>query len=612
MGTGVVNAPADDRPDEASEKSSALAEGSGPRPSGQEPEDGEPGKLSEAELQEPDDDPDRETFPRMLTDRYRLERLLAKGGMGRVYVATQLALERTVAIKVLVAPPLMKADFRRRFLLEASVSAKLSHPNIVVVHDYGESPEGDLFMAMELLEGRPLNQVLRDEGPFEPARGVGLTLQVARALRVAHKRGVAHRDLKPGNVFLERRTADDDQVVEVVKVLDFGLVKVFEDGRPSVERDVTQGDMMLGSPRYMSPEQIKCEAVDARSDIYSLGALLFAMVAGRPPFVGSSPIEILTQHLQRDPPSFQEVYEDLGYETPPFQFPPELEQLIRRCMQKRPEDRYQTIDEVISDLKHIQQEIGGTDFSDISASSPRVSDSSSFASARAHSDPGSGPSTPTDSGPFGGPLPIDVVEEGEPAPKSWRPLAAALVAAALLAGAAAFLLGGGDPPNEPNTEEAPSLRVPVTITSEPSGAEVMSGGVSLGATPVTRSMARTPEGARRVFELRLEGFETAQVSHPIDGASVEVHAVLAARPVPADPPDLAEDIETDVEPARDMQSMRPMRMQSTNTDTPTPSMSVSMSMAMSGTETMETDRVERTTMVRDIVVDDRRRVPIVD
>lgn len=290
----------------------------------------------------------------MLGDRYRLERLLAKGGMGRVYVATQLPLGRQVAVKVLATTPLVDGEFRRRFLLEASVCSRITHANVVVVHDYGEH-QGELYMAMELLDGEPLDKEQQRVGPMDPLRIANIGLQVSRGLRAAHREGVAHRDLKPGNVFLLAEGEDNGE--DRIKVLDFGLVKVFEEGRVDVELDVTSEDIMLGSPRYMSPEQIENDPVDARSDIYSFGALLFSLACGRPPFTGRNSMEVLSAHLRDPVPNMAEVLAARPGGAP-HPVSASLQVLVERCLEKKREDRFQSIDEVIAALEVARLALG--------------------------------------------------------------------------------------------------------------------------------------------------------------------------------------------------------------------------------------------------------------
>ncbi len=486
-----------------------------------------------------------EELPRMLGTRYRLERLIAKGGMGRVYEGVQLPLERKVAIKVLVAPPNVSGDFRRRFLLEASVCAKLTHPNIVVLHDYGEGDAGELFMAMELLDGDPLNRVLHREGALHPLRAIEITLAVARALRIAHREGVAHRDLKPGNVFLVKHTTDDNRQVDHVKVLDFGLVKVYEDGRSHVEGDLTEGGTMLGSPRYMSPEQILCEPVDHRADIYSLGILLYAMLVGQPPFNGKSPIDILTQHLQRDPPSFDSV---LAQRKTPLAWTldPGLEAIVRRCLEKQPQDRYQDVDEVIVALKKARGVAMPGDSlewtrSTTTSSFDDVAMSQEFAAMAPEPTP-----TPT-------PSPgATLAAAPEPSDRRrWIPIVALFAIVVVIGAIAGLMVPGPDeaptapaPVAEPpeTAIAAPVTAVEVTVTSEPAGAEVTSGGVLLGETPLTVSLPPTPAGGRRLFELTLDGHRPGRAAEAIAGERVAVHVDLEAipeEPTPTPPPPVA-------------------------------------------------------------------------
>lgn len=498
-----------------------MATGSLDDPGGDDARDDEPSGARSAADESgaiPKAAADDERFPRMLGERYRLEALIAKGGMGKVYRASQLPLEREVAVKLMVAPPAAGGEFRRRFLLEASICARLKHPNIVIVHDYGETELGELYMTMELLDGEPLKELQKREGPLRPLRAIRIALQIARALRAAHGEGVAHRDLKPGNVFVDRQLVDDEHEVDAVKVLDFGLVKVYEGERSDPEEDVTGEDVMLGSPRYMSPEQILCEPVDARSDIYSFGALLFSMLAGRPPFVGQNSMEILSQHLQRPAPPVGEALAELE-DSPEWAVPASLEAVVRRCLAKEVDDRFQSVDELIVALKEVRTELeGGT-----GRFGALVSDS------------GLGP-------------PTDLAAPRAPARRGWVAPVALLAVAAVAVGWA--LTRGSDPEvsqeppagaiepeaeaepepeSEPQAPEAPvETDIPVTVTSEPPGAAVISGGVLLGRTPLTRRLPPTPEGAQRMLELRLEGFEPARANRAITGDSVEIHVALTA------------------------------------------------------------------------------------
>jgi serine/threonine-protein kinase len=276
----------------------------------------------------------------VLLDRVRIERPIARGGMGKVYYGEQVRMKRPCAIKIL--DPRMGAggdiaEFTRRFLLEASIAAKLTHPNVVTIYDYGEIPDGSCFIAMEFLEGKSLSDELKAVGRISPDRAIHIVRQVARALREAHGLGVVHRDMKPGNVYLVRRDDDDD----VAKVLDFGLVK---ENTPEGGQDHTQFGQIMGSPRYMAPEQVQGKHVDARTDIYSVGAMFYAMLTGRPPFDKSSDLAILMAQVSEAPMPISQA-------APDVMLPAGLEAVVMRCLAKDPADRYGSMEDLIAALK---------------------------------------------------------------------------------------------------------------------------------------------------------------------------------------------------------------------------------------------------------------------
>jgi len=229
------------------------------------------------------------------------------------------------------------AEFTRRFLLEASIAAKLTHPNVVTIFDYGETADGSCFIAMEYLEGKSLSDELKAVGRIPADRAIHIVRQVARALREAHALGVVHRDMKPGNVYLVKRDDDDD----VVKVLDFGLVK---DNASSEGQEHTQFGQIMGSPRYMAPEQVQGKHVDARTDVYSVGAMLYAMLAGKPPFDRASELAILMAQVSEMPPPMASVAPDLV-------LPPGLEAVVMKCLAKNPADRFASMEALIHGLK---------------------------------------------------------------------------------------------------------------------------------------------------------------------------------------------------------------------------------------------------------------------
>ncbi len=278
---------------------------------------------------------------RVIQDRYTLSAVVARGGMGKVYKAEQRPLNRVCAVKVLNPNYAGDQDpeFEKRFFLEASIAAKLTHPNTVTVFDYGrtEGDDGFYFMAMEYLEGQTLQRAIREAGSFTEERACHVARQICRALREAHGLGVIHRDLKPANVFLVQHGDESD----FVKVLDFGLVKNVSDSKTE---DLTQTGLFMGSPKYMAPEQIQGQRVDARTDIYALGVILYEMLTGKVPFDRPNSVHILMAHVNEPPP-------DMRVMNPNLAISPELEQLVLSCLAKNPDERPDSMDAVLAALK---------------------------------------------------------------------------------------------------------------------------------------------------------------------------------------------------------------------------------------------------------------------
>ncbi len=279
---------------------------------------------------------------RLINDRFKISALIARGGMGKVYKAEQAPLGRQCALKVLNPNYSGEHDpeFHKRFFLEASISAKLTHPNTVTIFDYGRTDDNIYYMAMELLEGRTLHRALREEGPFTEERATHIARQICRSLREAHSLGVIHRDLKPANVYLIEHGDETD----FVKVLDFGLAKVTEREMRPGSIILTQEGMVFGTPEFMSPEQAQGKTLDARSDIYSLAVILYEVLTGKLPFDAKSPMEFIQLHVQKEPIP-------LSQRVPGKTFPPELDAAMAKALRKEKEDRQESAAEFAADLQ---------------------------------------------------------------------------------------------------------------------------------------------------------------------------------------------------------------------------------------------------------------------
>jgi serine/threonine-protein kinase len=281
---------------------------------------------------------------KVLAERYRIDSVIGEGAMGKVYAAEHVLMRKRLAVKVLHRELSSVPELVARFEREAMAAANIDHPNIAGATDFGKLPDGAVFLALELVEGRCLRDELA-EGRFPTARALHVTRQIASALGAAHAQGIVHRDLKPENVMLVERGGDPD----FVKVLDFGVARVpIGDGAEGsdVPGPITRAGMVFGTPEYIPPEQALGQQSDGRADLYSLGVMLFEMLAGTRPFTAETKVSLVGQHIGKAPPRVSD-------RVPSLALPDEVEALVAKLLEKEVARRVQNADEVITAINRL-------------------------------------------------------------------------------------------------------------------------------------------------------------------------------------------------------------------------------------------------------------------
>ena len=283
---------------------------------------------------------------RVFDDKYRLDERLGGGGMGTVYRAMHLLIEREVAVKVLSQRFVGDETAQQRFRREARASGRMSHPNAVMVNDFGTTYDGWLYIVMELLQGQTLRDLVAREAPLDPARAVSVMLQASAAVGAAHEAGLIHRDLKPANIFIEQRP----NLPAVVKVLDFGVAKLVVDEQDDDYKTLTQVGAIIGTPRYMSPEQCSgAMPLSPASDVYSLGIILYEMLTGSVPFSADTPLAVAMKHVSERPRRPREIVSST---------PAQLEEIVMHALAKNPADRPRDGNDFRRDLHTVAEDLG--------------------------------------------------------------------------------------------------------------------------------------------------------------------------------------------------------------------------------------------------------------
>ena len=500
-----------------------------------------------------------------LAGRYSIVRKLGEGGMGSVYLATHNVLEKQLAIKILHGEFARKADLVERFMQEAKAASRIRHENVIDISDFGQTPEGLVFFAMELLQGHDLHEEIaraRLAGQLLPwSRSKKIFLQICSALSAAHSKGIVHRDLKPENVYLVDFLGDPD----FVKLLDFGIAKLTEVNEG--DRKLTRTGMLFGTPEYMSPEQARGEHVDARVDIYAMGCILFQLVTGRVPFEAENFMGVLSLHLTEQPPTIaQATFDRIGA-------PRELGGVIAKALEKDRNARWQKIDDLANAVRTVCGDpipSGGTGhIPQQRAPSVPAPDKTTHRSGEVSQLPAN--ITPV---PSGGrvrtqwtgkvSVPTESDDGDQPKPRSKVPLIVGSVLVAAIGGVVAFVIASRKPKTEtpiaqpsgsqvdaaaaaaavpdaapveppPPQLPPPPEKVTIRLDSKPHGAEItdLASNTVIGKTPLTFKLPGS--SSPRQFALRLKNYSDAVVELVPNKDQMEHTEILekgATRPIP--------------------------------------------------------------------------------
>ncbi len=490
--------------------------------------------MTDSDTQDPAADAPVESPPpdpyvgRTIDGRYLVEAVLGEGGMGVVYAARHKVIDKRVAIKVLRGDLARNKEITDRFLQEAKAASSIGNPHIVDISDFGTLPDGSTYFVMEFLGGKSLT-ALMNNAPMPLARLLSISKQIAAGLNAAHEVGIVHRDLKPDNVIVLQRSTPGSTSAgkDFVKILDFGIAKV--GGEAS---RLTQAGSIFGTPHYMSPEQAAGTSVDRRTDIYALGIILYEMASGKVPFDADNFMGILTQHMYKAPVPILAL-------VPTPEVPPGLDAIIQKCLSKKVEQRYETMDQLIGDLERVEQGVPPDALAEIMARSGSFAIPGDF--YRVSAMPAPVPATPPSARPNRRPLLIAIAVVGT--------IGIAALAVSLtgtkpsVAQAPAVAAAPTPPPPRPTAPAPPPPSAVASTAPAPAATATM---VSVSVTPMTARVVRrgapdnlnatskgivqlsVDRGAPTTLEVSAPGYKTAEVS--ADGTTPVLRVDLAFIP----------------------------------------------------------------------------------
>ncbi len=416
----------------------------------------------------------------VIAERYHITKKLGEGGMGQVYLAEHVKMGRRCAIKIMTPGTMSDPDAISRFNREAANASRISHPNVCAIYDFGETPEGLIYLAMELIEGKSLTALL-DETPTMPlARAAGMIVQCAEALHVAHDLGIVHRDLKPDNIMVITARGKD-----TVKVVDFGIAKAMS-GDEGGKQKVTKTGFVVGTPEYMSPEQLAGDSVDGRSDLYSLGLVFYRMLTGVSPFPADSQQETMIKRLTDDPIP-------LAKARPDVRFPAELQRVMDRALARSPSERYANAGDFARDVRKLETSMTGA--VDVEAGTQMVhADEIKAAIPATRVDPKAGLPKPKAEAP-----PARVAAAAPPAQKRSPIVPIAVVAVLAAVGGGIFLIRGNKGPAPEAADTTHQVTPPTTPTdsqkpqgSDPAPVVQMHGADTNAAKPAGTGSVKPP------------------------------------------------------------------------------------------------------------------------